>query len=933
MHLTDSAITKPMFSKMVSFAEETANLLVAIAVVVSLNPRLLFRLLTPEEVSKLATLAGSYFLANFKGSLSESITLGSNSKWTLAYYDPCEIPPNRVLNSSVIIIFAQISQCLRDKSMFLSIFNLFEVIWQRVIQMTDDSITLGCCLKVSRLSVKIAVQLGEKDPSQRIFSTICGIAVPTSAAFPLASKGVVALHSMIRLLQHLSSKLMDFWPLIFETLSRCHHRAAHKRSHADLQALGLIKPTLVTFSVDFDDQQFFQLFSVILKLSQEEVVNFIGRHGTVPNFWPIKTLCHIFVLNLHRTQQIEQFYFRHVQFIMNCESGEFRCQITITLFDVAKEVINCAKASPTSRQSIFDFIFQAAISPNSAVAITAFSSISGFLAGGTAQHIQEGWPMVLTVLKIVWATPFPEQIPENMSNGFRALTFVCGDCLRFLKENDIEVCLSTISSYISQVHDLNIALGSIGLLWNVGSALNIENSNSWKLLLKTLQIQFKDSRGNVRDSSLQTFFNLINTFNGQFSADLKQYILEQIIAPLVEFIQEIESAILAIQGVTQCLRSLGDYETVIGTLLSSIEELSKRDNNATTAAEATRCYTPLFFFDDQELSKQTTMAVLRTIKVYVSMPNTYDLQGAASVVTSVFPKISPVADDDEFRMWLEIIDLFATFQTDRPYLHVATHSTLNIFLGLPKLEEKRMLLIVRHLMEFVEVEYAPLAVKAFEILGDLYAQSLDDDGRSKSLQLQLPMIQPRLASAECVKCFQKLIERPLSLRILMRDDATVLRLIEIARRYEGFKFQLAVMMCTNMNLMSSGVFNAFLSLGKEIQFLYLTYFRKFCGIDDPDVEFALRTKETVRSSIAAVIRLLIKEERALGSILNRERYVRLTDFLKGLSELRTSPDIFEARRNDGHFMFLIQPMIQLSETRCDELRIIVQRILSSMSAF
>jgi hypothetical protein len=414
-----------MLSKMVSFAEKTANLLVAIAVVASLNPQLLFSLLTPEELSKLATLAGSYFLSNFKGTLSESITLGSNSKWTLAYYDPSEIPPNRVLNSSVIIIFAQISQCLRNQAIFLNVFNLFEVIWQRVIQMTDDSITLECCFKVSRLSVRIALQLGEKDPSQRIFSTICGIAVPTSAAFPLASKGVVALHSIIRLLQHLSSKLIDFWLLIFETLSRCHHTAAHKRSHADLQALRIIKPTLVKFSVDLDDQQFFQLFSVVLKLSQEEVMNFIDRHGTVPNFWPIKTLCHIFVLNVHRTKEIEQFYFRHVQFIVNCESGDFRNHITIPLFDVAKEVINCPKASLTCRESIFHFIFQAAISPNSAVAITAFCSISGFLAGGTAQHIQEGWPMILTVLKIVWATPFPGQIPENISNGFRADVCLC----------------------------------------------------------------------------------------------------------------------------------------------------------------------------------------------------------------------------------------------------------------------------------------------------------------------------------------------------------------------------------------------------------------------------------------------------------------------------------------------------------------------------
>jgi hypothetical protein len=45
--------------------------------------------------------------------------------------------------------------------------------------------------------------------------------------------------------------------------------------------------------------------------------------------------------------------------------------------------------------------------------------------------------MILTILKVVWATPFHESIP----NGFRALHFVCDGCLSFLTDTDIEVCL------------------------------------------------------------------------------------------------------------------------------------------------------------------------------------------------------------------------------------------------------------------------------------------------------------------------------------------------------------------------------------------------------------------------------------------------------------------------------------------------------------
>jgi hypothetical protein len=102
------------------------------------------------------------------------------------------------------------------------------------------------------------------------------------------------------------------------------------------------------------------------------------------------------------------------------------------------------------------FLFPAANSLHRDVSTSAFSSILLFLTGGTSSHIGDGWP---TILKVVWATPFPESIP----NGFRAVHFVCDDYLSSLKDTDIEVCFSQLSTSMAQLEDINIVLGSIGL--------------------------------------------------------------------------------------------------------------------------------------------------------------------------------------------------------------------------------------------------------------------------------------------------------------------------------------------------------------------------------------------------------------------------------------------------------------------------------------
>lgn len=999
----------PLFSQLVSYSESINSLLNGIAVTISCCPQLQFTAISSEDMLKVATISSQFFLSNFKGTLSESIVVFKNNKnrqspFTLSWFNPFDQSTNKILVSSVVILFQEILQCSQNTDRFITVFNLFDGIWQRVIQTTQDPVTIGTSLKMARQCVRYSIRQKQIDPAHRIFSTLCGFAVPTSAAFPISPKGVIALHYIIRLLQQLKSQLIMFWPLIFETFSKCYHTASHKRSVHDTQALKLIQPSLLSFSSELNDEVFISLFKVILKLSEDELKNFIDRKGTVPNFWPFKSLAYIFGINISTRQStnsdpkssenknsmlwVEKTFFDHLESHLQCESPEYRTQATTSLFEISRYVINSENSSKKCRQRIYDFIFQAANSNHRDVSTAAFNGLLSFLAGGTAMNIKEGWPMVLTILKVVWATPFS----ENIQNGFRVLTFICSDCLMYLKNTGIEVCLSTIAAYISQLEDINIALGTIGLLWNVGSSLsgvnqsdeintskdttnnkdennksannndtNNNDANSgdisndmklnnkkvafdiksnekdecWKALFKTLQNSFCDKRQNVSTSSLQTFFSLVNTFYGQFSPNLRRYVIDNVISPLVSVISESESSLLAIQGVTQCLRSLGDCQSVVLSLIDSIESISLKIDNGIKAGEATRCYIPFFFFGDKKLSKKVTASFKRTVEKYVSNPTKSDLQGAVSVVTDVLPKIASQIEEDEFDEWICILKLFCTFQVDKTYLHVSTLAAMNVQSSLSNLEEAKVMKMVHLDTELIEIGCQPLTSKCFETLSLLFLNDFDEKGRARCLISILPLLQKMLPNQDCSSFFKSILNSDLSLEILLPERETVCRLVDIGRRNSTFRPILVNLMGKKMSLIHQDVFIAFLSLGADSPILFKLYFENFCCkssiVDQSEKlrnkEFFEKTKMTVLMKLSEVVDILIGEEKALNSVLRKQQYQGLIDLFIGLKDLKADEEIFKIKGNKGHLLSLLDLIIKLSETRSPELRKVMQEIL------
>lgn len=911
----------------------------ALSISFLLNSSIQFSLISGPDLVELSKKACKFVLANFKGHFTNSIVISGKNKPNIDNYDPKSITTSKIINSCIEILYLQIPQCIHHLEHFDQIFDSFETIWQRVVNLTEDQTTLLTSMKISRVAVKIAIAQSMPDPVNRILSTLCGLSLPQSSAYSLTLKSVISLSSITRLFSSLTYRLIKFWPLILETISKCYHTASHRRSAADVQALTLISPNLFDFSEEISDDPFISLFSILIKLSENEKSSFISNKGTVANFWPLKILSNIFTLNIERINLIEQIYFDHLKDLIECESKEFRIQAVVEFFIISKILIKNKESS----SRIFDFMQMTTCSSFKDVSITAFSCLLNFLTGETSNYIEDNWPVILTTLKAVWSSTNK----ENIDNGFRTLNYICRDCMKLIGPSSIQILMSTVSSYISQDEDINTALGGVGLFWDIGSEIvpisSESHQNAWKTLLETLEKHFHDNRQNVRIASLETFFNLVSTFSPQFPSNLIDFVITDVFIPLYNRIlsdsqnqnfdlsNKIESFLLSLQNGIQCLYSLGNYQEVMPLIIKSAEVLSLRSELGNRCVDFMKCFIQLCNNNDKNLYSAVTKSIDTVVRYYCKNLSDAMMQGAANVVSEILPKIANSIDDGEFAVWLGILDVFCTFQVDKPFLNLATHVSLNTICQLHDLTIERMSFLVQLILSLFTIRHQPLTTKCFEVIETLYTKSFNEENRWRCLELVLPIFLGLLLSTDCMTCLKKMFELEINLSTFFVKNINVRRFVDLGRRFDDFKELVITKSIPYMEFISPTAFSVYLSL--QSVDVVAAFFENICcdGCNDSKLAFANQTKSFVYNSLKEQVELIISEEKALGSILPKSRYSGIINLLDRILNIHTDDRIFSSRgfHTQGHIFFVIDLMVKLTDSQSSEIRTAAQKIILS----
>ncbi|KNF01720.1 hypothetical protein PSTG_05148 [Puccinia striiformis f. sp. tritici PST-78] len=147
-------------------------------------------------------------------------------------------------------------------------------------------------------------------------------------------------------------------------------------------------------------------------------------------------------------------------------------------------------------------------------------------------------------------TSKPSNLPGKLAilvrNSFPSLQLICTDFLTALKLEELRQCIIVLAEFARQTEDINIALTSGGLLWQVSDHVQSKNKASkegedsyvrlWMFLLSKLLDLVHASRQEVRDGAIQTLFRTIGLYGSSLSSSVWHEILWEVIFPLLDLL-------------------------------------------------------------------------------------------------------------------------------------------------------------------------------------------------------------------------------------------------------------------------------------------------------------------------------------------------------------------------------------------------------------
>lgn len=163
-----------------------------------------------------------------------------------------------------------------------------------------------------------------------------------------------------------------------------------------------------------------------------------------------------------------------------------------------------------------------------------------------ANVVKKGWNSIFYILK-----------PSNFSNNvetiqfsYGILTLLCNDYIHLVPQNSMKPLFDIIFQFADNEADINLSLSSFDLLWGVVRVMQ-NSSENWNYLMSELLRLIKDTRNDVSQCAIRTFFSLMSSNFELIPHDV-----------INEFVSSSFSQILTSIDYTQSERA-GDFELAL----------------------------------------------------------------------------------------------------------------------------------------------------------------------------------------------------------------------------------------------------------------------------------------------------------------------------------------------------------------------------------
>ncbi|KAI0561663.1 Protein Mon2-like protein [Gracilaria domingensis] len=140
-----------------------------------------------------------------------------------------------------------------------------------------------------------------------------------------------------------------------------------------------------------------------------------------------------------------------------------------------------------------------------------------------------------------------EASPETVSDGFKLVQFIADDFLSSITKSSFPVWLNLLGLCSSQVHDVNVALTSIGLMWRTADFIAKvgevgKDDDLWVALFQVLKEVSMDDRPEIRNCAVKTLTGALSAHSSRLSAVAWNGCVEKALLPLLEEVMQGGSA-------------------------------------------------------------------------------------------------------------------------------------------------------------------------------------------------------------------------------------------------------------------------------------------------------------------------------------------------------------------------------------------------------
>jgi hypothetical protein len=441
---------------------------------------------------------------------------------------------------------------LKDNQMVCE--DILTAVWKPVLPIlsmvvsnTWEESMLQVMLNCYQSLINISGTLNHYAAREAFLNSISQFCLPTHNQ-TLALKNIYTCKTLFNV-AHCLGTILDVksWHRVLDTLNKLDYILAttpkqEDDTHSDLQILASALESLFSNTHKWSDQGLLDLISALGQLTLEFMESIATSEKKAPGMkvFGLEKMIVVAEANLYRITLFWEILSPYLDCICISKYPEVRVagikNLTRLIIKVFKYFVENPPESELDKWknwqgTLFLSLHDLSGSSFADTQEAVLESIYSILQTCGGQLDRTGWSMLILILSRL-------DTSANSQAGFKSIKLIVND---FLQSEHLLPCLerliTCISKFAHNSEDLNVAITSVGMYWNLADYLGRvgkDKEDIWWIILKELKTLGEDPRPEVRHSAIHSLHVALTTHGQCLSHETWQKVMTEIILFLLQ---------------------------------------------------------------------------------------------------------------------------------------------------------------------------------------------------------------------------------------------------------------------------------------------------------------------------------------------------------------------------------------------------------------